>query len=121
MERGGVSSWIVDRAWSPDSSRLIILNSGGQLIIEDLNTDKLTVDKITIVPIPDENHAEATAWSLNGKQIAVLTHDKQYKSNLYIMNADGTNASLIPPLPQETEGAEMVAPDFRISHVFWVP
>jgi hypothetical protein len=47
--------------------------------------------------------------------------DKQYKVSLYIMNADGKNASPIPPLPQGAEGAEMVAPNYAIDQVYWVP
>jgi len=80
----------------------------------------LTTNRATTIPTPDGNFLEVAAWSPNGKQIAVVTEDKRYKFNLYIMNADGANASLIPPLPQETEGAEMIVPDM-IEQIYWVP
>lgn len=102
--------------WSPDSHQLLILDSADKLYIYHPETKEMTT-----VPTPDGNYLKAAAWSPYGKQIAIVTEDKQYKFSLYVMNADDTHASPIPPLPQEAKGAEMVAPSYRIDQVYWVP
>jgi WD40 repeat protein len=110
-EEGGIG----DLRWSPDSSQLLVVYLSGKTDLYNLQTGKLT-------PLPSPNGypalAVAPAWSPTGKQIAFVAQDQR---SLYIMNTDGTNITEIPPLPKDSEGAEALAPDYRIYQVFWVP
>ncbi len=124
VDEKGVSSFqdiaslgvLDDLLWSPDSRQLLIINN----VARKLYIYNLATKETITVPTPDGNYLEAAAWSPDGKQIAIVTMDKQYKFGLYVMNADGTNASQIPPLPKEAEGAEMVTRNW-LSRIFWVP
>ncbi len=106
---------IYDIRWSPDSSQLLI-------VYHSKRTDHYNLRTGQITPVLSPNGYPALvvspAWSPTSQQIAFVTRDNR---NLYIMNPDGTNESELPLLPQDMKGADMVAPDYRIIQVFWVP
>ncbi|CAG0937739.1 hypothetical protein TFLX_06693 [Thermoflexales bacterium] len=109
-----------DMQWSPDSRQLAFLKQfEGVVDVYDVATQQTTVLKS-----PEEGFsAKGFAWSPDGKQLVMVLQDKESKSRdkLYLMNSDGTLVSQIPTLPQDVEGAEMVAPHYLITDVYWVP
>jgi Tol biopolymer transport system component len=111
-------SRIYNLQWSPDGSQLLMLTahhtSGYSIDIYNLTTGK-----ITTILNPNKIAVTVSAtWSPTDDQIASVTRDNR---NLSVMNADGTNIFQIPPLPTDAKGAEMVAPHYIITEVYWVP
>ncbi|CAG0926895.1 hypothetical protein TFLX_00250 [Thermoflexales bacterium] len=109
-----------DVRWSPDNRQLAFLKQfEGVVDVYDLATQQTTVLKS-----PKEGFsAKGVAWSPDGKQLVMVLQDKESKSRdrLYLLKADGTNASQLSTLPQEAEGAETVIRYHHITDVYWVP
>ncbi len=70
--------------WSPDGTKIAFTYYGR---LQTVNVDG--TDLSTVVEDPDPRHAPA--WSPDGTRIAFAARDNEKKSDLYLVNADGTN------------------------------
>jgi nickel/cobalt exporter len=101
--------------WSPDGKMIllrdVIIKNGmfvTQLFLYDLETGSLTN------PSPSENFENIlAAWSPDGKQIAVVRRDLSIPrgDQIWLMNADGSNARSITSAPAVLHGSLNWSPD----------
>ncbi len=101
--------------WSPDGKTIllrdVIIKNGmfvTQLFLYDLETDSPTN------LIPDEGFENIlAAWSPDGKQIAVVRRDLSIPrgDQIWLMNADGSNARAITSAPAVLHGSLNWSPD----------
>src|SRR6266508_81656 len=84
--------------WSPTGRTFLILTCSGdrsQFSIVDVRTGRVKKRNI----FDDESSTLYAAWSPNGTQIAIYTgnglHASHGSSNLYLVNADGSNLHLL--------------------------
>jgi hypothetical protein len=105
-----------DLRWSLDGQQIFIVAYGSatNLAIYDVQTDKIKWIKLE----QEFSTSVRPTWSADGKQIVFVADDNH---SIFIMNSDGTGLSAIPSLPEKAEGAEKVAPNYRVIQVFWMP
>jgi len=102
---------------SPDESKIMTKNSRGDILILDLEGNVLSSLGVGVYEgwTPDKGAGGYEEWSPDSKQIVyVLMVESEYyieKSDIFIINWDGTNKKQITNTPDEIEVEPIWSPD----------
>ena len=86
----------------PPASRVLAFESGGDIYVS--NMDGSHLGRLTFDGSPNSYNREA-AWSPDGNRVAFSKSDGQWGAEIYVIDADGANATRLSP-----EGAYDAAP-----------
>ena len=94
--------------WSPDGTRIAYMKTSSDLDIAVINADGTGATTLASHPAAEFD----PAWSRDGKKIAFSSaRSGSGASDLYVMNADGSNVTQITNTPSSTEYSPTWSPD----------
>jgi TolB protein len=101
-------------SWSPDGTQILYAVRLGanayQYGIYKANVDGTGEEELKFEDLPDLMNDTWVAWSPDGAKIAVHTiADIEYHGRIYILNADGTGAQLLPVTAEDGDTYDRLA------------
>jgi TolB protein len=111
LVQGGDQS-VADPSWSPDGARLAFTNNTPDITsdIWVVNADGTGAVDLTPDPLPGVWFDRMPAWSPDGRRIA-FSSNRSGTTRIWIMNADGSNPTMVVSPDSAAELAPVWSPD----------
>ena len=96
--------YVLDVAWSPDGSRILITGDKDSVSHENMNVYVVDANGSNMVQLTDWPGEEWGVWSPDGSRILITGRSDAGEDDLYVMDVDGSNLVQLTDWPGNERG-----------------